>query len=210
MLLLCTSTGGVGIAATQLCQTVQDVTVFGTASAAKHETIVQGGVTHPIDYRTKDYVEEIRKISPKGENTHTHTHTHLSVKAHKTQNPYLSYPTRKVHISIIYVNDISVSFVSKSSSSLFLSYLFLFLILSAGVDIVLDPLNGSDTQKGFSLLKPLGTIVVFGKMFRNRITGFSAFVQPAFMFVFKRYVTLSTYILNNCNGAGLFHFVQHK
>ncbi|KAG8008688.1 Synaptic vesicle membrane protein VAT-1-like protein [Nibea albiflora] len=58
--------GGVGIAATQLCQTVQDVTVFGTASASKHETIAQGGVTHLIDYRTKDYVAEIRKISPKG------------------------------------------------------------------------------------------------------------------------------------------------
>lgn len=35
--------------------------------------------------------------------------------------------------------------------------------LSTGVDIVLDPLGGSDTQKGFSLLKPLGTLVVFGK-----------------------------------------------
>lgn len=56
-----------GVAATQLCQTVQDVTVFGTASASKHDTISKGGVTHPIDYRTKDYVEEIRKISPKGE-----------------------------------------------------------------------------------------------------------------------------------------------
>lgn len=95
--------GGVGIAATQLCQTVQDVTVFGTASASKHETIAQGGVTHPIDYRTKDYVEEIRKISPKG------------------------------------------------------------------VDIVLDPLGGSDTQKGFSLLKPLGTLIVFGAA--NCVTG---------------------------------------
>ncbi|CAK6956646.1 synaptic vesicle membrane protein VAT-1 homolog [Scomber scombrus] len=95
--------GGVGIAVTQLCQTVQDVTVFGTASASKHETIAQGGVTHPIDYRTKDYVEEIRKISPKG------------------------------------------------------------------VDIVLDPLGGSDTQKGFSLLKPLGTLIVFGAA--NCVTG---------------------------------------
>ncbi|KAM7370759.1 hypothetical protein PAMP_010282 [Pampus punctatissimus] len=95
--------GGVGIAATQLCQTVQDVTVFGTASASKHETIAQGGVTHPIDYRTKDYVEEIRKISPNG------------------------------------------------------------------VDIVLDPLGGSDTQKGFSLLKPLGTLIVFGAA--NCVTG---------------------------------------
>ncbi|XP_028287555.1 synaptic vesicle membrane protein VAT-1 homolog [Parambassis ranga] len=95
--------GGVGIAATQLCQTIQDVTVFGTASASKHETIARGGVTHPIDYRTKDYVEEIRKISPKG------------------------------------------------------------------VDIVLDPLGGSDTQKGFSLLKPLGILVVFGAA--NCVTG---------------------------------------
>ena len=65
--------GGVGIAATQLCNTVKDVTVFGTASASKHETISQGGVTHPIDYRTKDYVEEVRKISPKGEK-HGHLH----------------------------------------------------------------------------------------------------------------------------------------
>ncbi|XP_075949886.1 synaptic vesicle membrane protein VAT-1 homolog [Anarhichas minor] len=95
--------GGVGIAVTQLCQTVPDVTIFGTASATKHETIAQGGVTHPIDYRTKDYMEEIRKISPKG------------------------------------------------------------------VDIVLDPLGGSDTQKGFSLLKPLGTLVVFGAA--NCVTG---------------------------------------
>uniref|UniRef100_A0A1A8KS93 Vesicle amine transport protein 1 homolog (T. californica) n=1 Tax=Nothobranchius kuhntae TaxID=321403 RepID=A0A1A8KS93_NOTKU len=95
--------GGVGIAATQLCQTVQDVTVFGTASASKHETISQGGVTHPIDYRTKDYVTEIRKNSPKG------------------------------------------------------------------VDIVLDPLGGSDTQKGFGLLKPLGMIIAFGAA--NCVTG---------------------------------------
>ncbi|KAM9424901.1 synaptic vesicle membrane protein VAT-1 homolog [Pholidichthys leucotaenia] len=95
--------GGVGIAVTQLCHTVQDVTVFGTASASKHEFISQGGVTHPIDYRTKDYVEEIRKISPKG------------------------------------------------------------------VDIVLDPLGGADTQKGFSLLKPLGTLIVFGAA--NTVTG---------------------------------------
>lgn len=56
-----------GIAATQLCKTVKDVTIFGTASASKHEVISEGGVTHPIDYRTRDYVEEVRKINPKGE-----------------------------------------------------------------------------------------------------------------------------------------------
>ncbi|XP_045073470.1 synaptic vesicle membrane protein VAT-1 homolog [Coregonus clupeaformis] len=95
--------GGVGIAATQLCQTLEDVTVFGTASASKHETIGQGGVTHPIDYRTRDYAEEIRKISPKG------------------------------------------------------------------LDVVLDPLGGSDTHKAFSLLKPMGTLIVFGAA--NCVTG---------------------------------------
>ncbi|XP_051572953.1 synaptic vesicle membrane protein VAT-1 homolog [Myxocyprinus asiaticus] len=88
--------GGVGIAATQLCKTVNDVTVFGTASASKHEVISQGGVTHPIDYRTRDYVEEIRKISPKG------------------------------------------------------------------LDIVLDPLGGSDTHKGYNLLKPMGKLISYG------------------------------------------------
>ncbi|XP_007908386.1 synaptic vesicle membrane protein VAT-1 homolog [Callorhinchus milii] len=88
--------GGVGIAATQLCKLVKDVTVFGTSSASKHETIKENGVSHPIDYRTLDYVEEVRKISPKG------------------------------------------------------------------VDIVLDPLGGADTAKGFHLLKPMGKIITFG------------------------------------------------
>ncbi|KAF5903791.1 synaptic vesicle membrane protein VAT-1, partial [Clarias magur] len=88
--------GGVGIAATQLCKTVNDVTIFGTASATKHDVISEGGVTHPIDYRTRDYVEEVRKISPKG------------------------------------------------------------------VDIVLDPLGGSDTHKGYNLLKPMGKLISYG------------------------------------------------
>ncbi|KAB5553800.1 hypothetical protein PHYPO_G00042860 [Pangasianodon hypophthalmus] len=88
--------GGVGIAATQLCKTVKDVTIFGTASASKHEVISEGGVTHPIDYRTRDYVEEVRKINPKG------------------------------------------------------------------VDIVLDPLGGSDTHKGYNLLKPMGKLISYG------------------------------------------------
>ncbi|XP_028675851.1 synaptic vesicle membrane protein VAT-1 homolog [Erpetoichthys calabaricus] len=95
--------GGVGIAATQLCQTVQNVTVFGTSSSSKHEVIKQNGVTHAIDYRTMDYVDEIRKISPKG------------------------------------------------------------------VDVVLDPLGGSDTSKAFNLLKPMGKLVTYGAA--NLLTG---------------------------------------
>ncbi|XP_051894672.1 synaptic vesicle membrane protein VAT-1 homolog [Pristis pectinata] len=58
--------GGVGVAATQLSKLVKDVTIFGTASASKHEAIKENGVTHPIDYTTLDYAEEVRKIAPKG------------------------------------------------------------------------------------------------------------------------------------------------
>lgn len=54
------------MAAVQLCRTVENVTVFGTASASKHEVLKENGVTYPIDYHTADYVDEIKKVSPKG------------------------------------------------------------------------------------------------------------------------------------------------
>nr|XP_060615831.1 synaptic vesicle membrane protein VAT-1 homolog [Anolis sagrei ordinatus] len=95
--------GGVGSAAVQLCKTVENIAIFGTASASKHETLKENGVTHPIDYRASDYVAEVRKISPKG------------------------------------------------------------------VDVVLDPLGGSDTTKGFNLLKPLGKLITYGVA--NLLTG---------------------------------------
>ena len=88
--------GGVGVAATQLCKTVPDVTVFGTASQPKHEKIKEQGVTHPIDYRNNCFAKEVRKIQPEG------------------------------------------------------------------VDIVMDPLGGKDTVKGYDLLKPFGRIICFG------------------------------------------------
>lgn len=91
------------MAAVQLCRTVENVTVFGTASASKHEVLKENGVTHPIDYHTTDYVDEIKKISPKG------------------------------------------------------------------VDIVMDPLGGSDTAKGYNLLKPMGKVVTYGMA--NLLTG---------------------------------------
>lgn len=59
--------GGVGTAAVQLCKTVENVTIFGTASASKHDALKENGVTHPIDYRASDYVAEVKKISPKGQ-----------------------------------------------------------------------------------------------------------------------------------------------
>uniref|UniRef100_G1SKL7 Synaptic vesicle membrane protein VAT-1 homolog n=1 Tax=Oryctolagus cuniculus TaxID=9986 RepID=G1SKL7_RABIT len=95
--------GGVGMAAVQLCRTVENVTVFGTASASKHKALQENGVTHAIDYHTADYVDEIKKISPRG------------------------------------------------------------------VDIVMDPLGGSDTAKGYNLLKPMGKVITYGMA--NLLTG---------------------------------------
>ena len=42
--------------------------------------------------------------------------------------------------------------------------LLFFRVCPEGVDIVLDPLGGVDTKKGYSLLKPLGILVCFGKL----------------------------------------------
>lgn len=55
--------GGVGIAALQLCRTVEGVETFGTASSAKHEAIRAEGCMHPIDYRTQDYAAEVRRLT---------------------------------------------------------------------------------------------------------------------------------------------------
>ncbi|TRY93263.1 hypothetical protein DNTS_021644 [Danionella cerebrum] len=56
--------GALGQAVAQLCSTVPSVTVFGTASASKHDAI-KHSVTHLFD-RNIDYVPEVKKISPEG------------------------------------------------------------------------------------------------------------------------------------------------
>ncbi|XP_075289997.1 synaptic vesicle membrane protein VAT-1 homolog-like [Opisthocomus hoazin] len=93
--------GGVGQAVAQLCSTIPNVTVFGTASSFKHEAI-KDSVTHLFD-RNADYVQEVKRIS------------------------------------------------------------------ADGVDIVLDCLCGENTGKGLSLLKPLGTYILYGSS--NMVTG---------------------------------------
>ncbi|MPC84144.1 Synaptic vesicle membrane protein VAT-1 [Portunus trituberculatus] len=57
--------GGVGWAATQLAKTVPRVTVFGTASQHKHQTIKENGVDFPIHYE-QDYEIEILRQRPQG------------------------------------------------------------------------------------------------------------------------------------------------
>jgi NADPH:quinone reductase-like Zn-dependent oxidoreductase len=58
--------GGVGIAATQIAKLL-GAEVYGTASASKHDAIRGFGVDHPIDYRTKDFAAEARRISGEDE-----------------------------------------------------------------------------------------------------------------------------------------------
>jgi hypothetical protein len=47
--------------------------------------------------------------------------------------------------------------------SYFISLLNIFEYFETGIDVVLDPLNGENSIKGFELLRPLGRIVHFGK-----------------------------------------------
>jgi NADPH:quinone reductase-like Zn-dependent oxidoreductase len=54
--------GGVGISATQVAK-LRGAEVFGTASGSKHDAIRGFGVDHAIDYRTQDFVKEVRRIS---------------------------------------------------------------------------------------------------------------------------------------------------
>jgi NADPH:quinone reductase-like Zn-dependent oxidoreductase len=54
--------GGVGTAAVQMAHQ-SGAEVFGTASAAKHDRIRELGVDHPIDYRTQDFEQEVRRIT---------------------------------------------------------------------------------------------------------------------------------------------------
>src|SRR5829696_269913 len=54
--------GGVGISATQIARS-REAEIFGTASASKHDAIRAQGVDHPIDYRTQDFEEEVRRIT---------------------------------------------------------------------------------------------------------------------------------------------------
>jgi len=128
--------GGVGTAAIQLCRTIPNVTIFGTASASKHDVLREMGVDHPIDYSQSDYVEAIKKVSPEG------------------------------------------------------------------VDIVLDPLNGENSIKGYELLKPFGRIVHFGA---SSMTGESRSLMNAFKTWWKCLSVNSMEIMSENKSVSGYH-----
>lgn len=55
--------GGVGLTAIQLCRAVPEVTILGTASPQKHDFLRAQGVHHCVDYRSQDYVAEVRRLT---------------------------------------------------------------------------------------------------------------------------------------------------
>ena len=55
--------GGVGLAVIQLARAVGNVTLFGTASASKHAFLREAGLQYPIDYRTLDWAEEVKRLT---------------------------------------------------------------------------------------------------------------------------------------------------
>ena len=61
-ILIHAAAGGVGTAATQIAKEI-GAEIFGTASAAKHDTIRGFGVDHPIDYRSADFEAEVMEIT---------------------------------------------------------------------------------------------------------------------------------------------------
>ncbi len=61
--LLHMAAGGVGTAVLQLLSTVEGVSIFGTASAPKHDYLRELGCDHPIDYRTEDYAEVVTRVT---------------------------------------------------------------------------------------------------------------------------------------------------
>jgi len=54
--------GGVGTAATQIAK-LYNAEIFGTASKHKHPFITENGVLHTIDYRSRDFVKEVKRIT---------------------------------------------------------------------------------------------------------------------------------------------------
>ena len=61
--LLHAAAGGVGIASTQIARLVGAETIYGTASASKHDAVRGFGVDHVIDYTKQDFRREVRRIS---------------------------------------------------------------------------------------------------------------------------------------------------
>lgn len=57
------ASGGVGIALLQLCKTINSVTIIGTGSTYKHETMKRYGCDYCIDSQSDDIEKEVLRIT---------------------------------------------------------------------------------------------------------------------------------------------------
>jgi len=60
--LIHSAAGGVGLAAVDLCKLV-GAEMFGTASPSKHALLRERGVAHTIDYHSRDYETEVKRLT---------------------------------------------------------------------------------------------------------------------------------------------------
>ncbi len=67
----------------------------------------------------------------------------------------------------------------KKNINLVLHHLCLSSLCVLGLDIVLDPLGGSDTHKGYNLLKPMGKLISYGEPWWTLVA--SACVHSAYV-----------------------------
>eukprot|EP00999_Lentomonas_sp_LEN2_P002791 NODE_659_length_1283_cov_66.545848_g620_i0.p1 GENE.NODE_659_length_1283_cov_66.545848_g620_i0~~NODE_659_length_1283_cov_66.545848_g620_i0.p1 ORF type:complete len:379 (+),score=81.09 NODE_659_length_1283_cov_66.545848_g620_i0:49-1185(+) len=57
------ASGGVGTASIQIARSIENITIFGTSSASKHDFLKKLGVDHCIDYRTSDFETQVKQLT---------------------------------------------------------------------------------------------------------------------------------------------------
>ncbi|KAK7940088.1 hypothetical protein WMY93_003414 [Mugilogobius chulae] len=201
--LIHSAAGGVGTAATQLCKTVNDVTVFGTASASKHEALTEAesrtpsttaprtmwrrsaksapkfsadssGMGYRLEFQRQDFrlvhivivaeepnykrwILEAVEIRRQGARTTNRDEGAFSL-AHMRLTP-LEITSQGRHTQC----DRSVKLATRISCKRHVTApdVTSDACCRNCCDIVLDPLGGSDTQKGYNLLKPMGKLITY-------------------------------------------------
>ncbi|CAF3797259.1 unnamed protein product, partial [Rotaria sordida] len=75
---------------------------------------------------------------------------------------------------------------------------------SKGIDIIMDPLNGEDSVRGYNLLKPLGRIIYFGAA-NVAASGENRSLLTAFKTWYKCFSTNSLSILSDNKSIAGYH-----
>lgn len=66
-----------------------------------------------------------------------------------------------------------------------------------GLDIILDPLGGSDTHKAYNLLKPMGKLITYGTLYKSVCSKVGPLDE------FTTSVVTTSYVKQNMKQAGV-------